>query len=77
MCNCFILKYAFKYIFYECLCVLSRENFVKLDVYMQELSYEEINQQPAYNMINLLGKQFSSYLIYIVLYISTKQKVSF
>ncbi len=29
---------------------------MRLDVYMQELSYEEIIQQPAYDTVQLLGK---------------------
>ena len=32
-----------------------RENFMRLDIFMQELSYEEITQQKAYNIPRLLG----------------------
>ena len=32
-----------------------RTNFIQLNVFMQELSYEEIIQQPAYDTLNLLG----------------------
>ena len=32
-----------------------RENFLHLDVFMQELSYEEIIQQEAYDIPRLLG----------------------
>ena len=33
-----------------------RENFMRLDVFMQELSYEEITQQKAYDIPRLLSK---------------------
>ena len=35
-----------------------RENFLRLDVFMQELSYEEITQQIAYDVPRLLSKRF-------------------
>ncbi|ELT95596.1 hypothetical protein CAPTEDRAFT_218968 [Capitella teleta] len=31
------------------------DNFMRLDVFMRELSYEQITQQPAYDVIKLLG----------------------
>ena len=34
---------------------ICRENFVRLDIYMQELRYEEITQQEAYSVIQLIG----------------------
>lgn len=35
---------------------LPRDNFVRLDVFMQELSYEEITQQQSYEVMSLLGE---------------------
>lgn len=34
--------------------VLYRENFLQLDVFYRELSYEEIDQQEAYDIFGLL-----------------------
>ena len=34
----------------------SRENFLHVDIFMRELSYEEITQQVAYDMTNLWSK---------------------
>ncbi len=40
-----------------------RDNFLRVDIYMQELSYEEIIQQPAYDTLQLLGmSSFTWYL---------------
>ncbi|ELT94811.1 hypothetical protein CAPTEDRAFT_212993 [Capitella teleta] len=36
------------------------DNFMRLDVFMRELSYEQITQQPAYDVIKLLGKAIQS-----------------
>ena len=32
-----------------------RENFMRVDIFLQELRYEEIRQQKAYDVIKLLG----------------------
>jgi len=41
-------------IHFKLLC--SRNNFIELDIFMRELSYQEITQHHAYEITNLLGK---------------------
>ena len=37
-------------------CFIHRANFIQLQLYMKELTYEEIEQQKAYDIIALLSK---------------------
>jgi hypothetical protein len=38
------------------LCFHSRDNFLRIDLYFSELSYELIQQMPAYTIFDLLSK---------------------
>ena len=40
---------------HQCLCHC-RENFIQLDVYYRELSYEKIDQQVAFERLSLLSE---------------------
>ena len=38
------------------LSIIYRENFLQLDIFYKDMSYQEISQQPAFSLPSLLGE---------------------
>ena len=38
------------------MCVLSRSNFLEVDIFYKELKYEEVTQRPSFEALSLLSE---------------------